>query len=302
MARWPRHQDAALALPQRLGFAARNVPARIDIASLRRPEVIVRRTEYRNLLVDEALLTRAFPWSDHGPSLQVFVLLEGALTVTAGDGSARIELSAGEAVLLSPAAASFARYDGTVMLDVEWLAPSTDAAPLRSLGRVDRTTAMSLAEAILDPVASQADVFRGAFDLLRSVGAPLSLSVEGFDGSPTDRDLRIARAIAAQMADLRTAASAISFGEAADLSPRHLQRILSDHCRRYRMNGTNWRDMRNRYRVQIAIALASVPQLSVAQIADEVGYSSPTALARAFADLGLPSPSVLRDQLAGARA
>jgi AraC-like DNA-binding protein len=55
--------------------------------------------------------------------------------------------------------------------------------------------------------------------------------------------------------------------------------------------------MRNRYRLQFAIVLASIPDIAVSTIADEVGYSSATALARAFANAGLPAPGAFRDQL-----
>jgi transcriptional regulator GlxA family with amidase domain len=112
------------------------------------------------------------------------------------------------------------------------------------------------------------------------------------------QDLRIAEAIAAQMAHLRSAASAEHLGELAGLSPRQLQRVLADFCKRYRMNASSWRDMRNRYRLQLAIFLLSVPSLSVATIADEVGYASSAALIRALAKAGLPPASELRAELA----
>jgi AraC-like DNA-binding protein len=36
--------------------------------------------------------------------------------------------------------------------------------------------------------------------------------------------------------------------------------------------------MRNRYRLQIAMVLASIPSLSVARISDEVGFASAAAM------------------------
>ncbi len=60
----------------------------------------------------------------------------------------------------------------------------------------------------------------------------------------------------------------------------------------------SWRDLRNRYRVQFGIALLSVPELSVAAIAGDVGYGSAAAFARALANLGLPPPGELREEIA----
>lgn len=275
-------------------------PALFDFVSLKRPEVIVRRTEYFGMIVDERVLTSVFAWVPRAPTLQVFLLLEGRLTLEARDGSARIEMRPGEPVLLSPSDASLARYENVKMLDVEW-APEGELAagpPLTRLSEVDPARALELADRLKTDEGSDRELLADAFQLLRDAGAPLSLEVQRLSGGPSDQDVRIARAIAAQVAQLPTASSALTFGEHAELSPRQVQRILASFCERYRMNATSWRDMRNRNRLQIAMGLASIPNISVATIASEVGYASPTALARAFADAGLPSPREFRERLA----
>ena len=75
------------------------------------------------------------------------------------------------------------------------------------------------------------------------------------------------------------------------------KRQIQDFNRRYGLNAGNWRDTRNRWRLQTAVLLLSVPSLSIAEIAAKVGYRSPNALARAFAKVGFPAPAELRQEL-----
>lgn len=268
--------------------------------SLKRPELIVRRTTYRGVVVDERLLTDVYPWVPRPPTLQLFVLLAGRVEAESRDGTSRVSLRPGEAVLLSPADQSLLRYAGAELLDLEWTPAGAAVGPaVRALGPVDRERAVALGERVARG-EDDARVLADALQFFGEIGAPIAhLSVTDFQGGPSERDVRIARAIGAQLEDLRTTATALSFGERAELSPRQLQRILADFCARYRMNATNWRDMRNRYRLQMAIVLASVPGISVKVLASEVGYQSSTALARAFAQARLPSPAVLCERLGG---
>lgn len=294
-------REKPLALRQVLRFAPRASDALVEIVSLKRPEAIIRRTHYAGVVVDERVLTRIFPWIPRAPTLQVFVLLRGAVRLAARDGSSMLDMVAGDAALLSPADASHARYEDVCYLDLEWTPASRVAEPpLRRLAPVDLGRAARLDEHLVRESATDAAIFTEAFELFRSAGAPLgTLSVETFEGGPSAQDVRIASAITAQIAVLPTAASALSLGEHAELSPRQLQRVFTQFCDRYRLNASSGRDMRNRYRLQIAIALASIPSLSVAELAAEVGYASPGALARAFANAGLPPPSALRDEIVG---
>ena len=105
-----------------------------------------------------------------------------------------------------------------------------------------------------------------------------------------------------QFASLATQADTTSLSELAQLSPRQLQRILRCYNARYNNNGgDNWRDLRNRWRLQVAAVLLSVEGPTVGEIASEVGYGSAPALARAFAKAGFPTPTDLRRRLLLAR-
>lgn len=288
-----------LALHQVLRFVPRHARAVVEIVSRKRPEVIVRRTRYAGAVVDERVLTRAFAWIPRSPTLQAIVLLEGSARLWPHDGRGEVRMVPGDAVLLTPSDASMGRFEDATYLDLEWL---PDALPgggsIERLARVDLVRASRLGEAVLSGAMTDRALFEEAFALFRAIGAPLGGLSKAMTGGPSEQDLAITRAITAQIADLRSSASALSFGEHAGMSPRQLQRILASYFERYRMNATNWRDMRNRYRIHIAITLLSIPDLPIATIADEVGYASPAALARAFADRGLPSPGEMRAEIA----
>ncbi|MBI2388110.1 MAG: helix-turn-helix domain-containing protein [Deltaproteobacteria bacterium] len=296
-------RETRLALHQVLRFIPRHARAVVEIVSKKRPEVIVRRTRYAGAVVDERVLTRAFAWIPRSPALQAIVLLEGSARLWPHDGGADARMVPGDAVLLTPSDASMGRFEDATYLDLEWL---PDALPrkgaIERLARVDLERASRLGEEVATGATADRTLFEQAFALFRAIGAPLgglsAATVERAPGRPSAQDIAIAQAITAQVADLRSSATALSFGEHAGMSPRQLQRILASYFERYRMNATNWRDMRNRYRIHIAITLLSIPDLPIATIADEVGYASPAALARAFADRGLPTPGEMRAEIA----
>jgi AraC-like DNA-binding protein len=299
--------ERPLALHQVLRFQPRSARAEVEIVSKKRPEVILRRTRYAGVTIDERVLTRAFAWVPRAPTLQAIVLLDGRARFWPGSGldGAGLELCPGDAVLLAPSDAAMGRFHDAAYLDLEWtpVMPwrAGEAPVLSRLAPIDPAHAARLGDRLVADTTIDEALFDEAFALFRAVGAPLGpLGARALATSrlrPSEQDLAIARAITAQIADLRGAANAFSFGEHARLSPRQLQRVLGRYFERYRMNATNWRDMRNRYRIHIAIALLSVHELPLATVADEVGYASPEALARAFALLGLPPPLRLREEL-----
>jgi hypothetical protein len=50
----------------------------VEVVTLRRPEVTISRTDYRGLVVDERLLTTAFPWAQPtSPGISAMILLRG---------------------------------------------------------------------------------------------------------------------------------------------------------------------------------------------------------------------------------
>ncbi|HEX5059747.1 MAG TPA: AraC family transcriptional regulator [Kofleriaceae bacterium] len=63
--------------------------------------------------------------------------------------------------------------------------------------------------------------------------------------------------------------------------------------------GGGYRDALLMVRLRAAVLLLSAPEATVADVAKVVGYGSPIALARAFRDAKLPSPSVVQAAIRG---
>jgi len=268
----------------------------LEIMSLRRPGLLLRWTAYHRIVVDERLLTRSFPLVIPPTHLMAVVMLDGQLDLHEPQGGLR--LVAGEAALLGARSTQRARWQSATYLDLEW-ADADQAARLRplKLRAPDPARTRRLAAALRDPAAEQLETFALAFELFRSIGVPLDSSIDGLPGEPSERDRRLARALEEQLAHLASRATTVHLGDATRLSPRQLQRVVHDFHARYGMNAGNWRDTRNRWRVQVAAVLLSRLELTIAEIAADVGYGSPNGLARAFAKAGLPSPAAVRQAL-----
>ncbi len=63
--------------------------------------------------------------------------------------------------------------------------------------------------------------------------------------------------------------------------------------------GGGYRDALLMLRLRMAVLLLSAPDATVAEVAKQVGYGSPIALARAFRDAKLPAPSEIQTALRG---
>lgn len=274
-------------------FESKLAPVVIAQHALRRPKIVIRATEYVGGIVDERVLTRAFPWIVWPSRLQVLAVRRG--TIRWGS-----KVSAeGDVLLLTPEQASTMRFEGTSYLDLEWTSPhAATHNGVVSLGRVSREQLDRIAAGIADREAPARRTFHEAIEVARTMGAPL----DGFDASTfgpatTERDERIASALCGLFANLATAADTLHLGEGSDMSPRQLQRVLVRFGETYGLGVTSWRDLRNRWRLQVAAVLLGFPKLAIADIASEVGYGSGPALARAFAKAGFPPPLEVRRRL-----
>ncbi len=265
-----------------------------DIATLRRPGLVLRFTQASNISVDESLLSRSFPSVVDASRLVALVVLAGTLEVE------QVGLvSSGESILVPLSFLGRARSKSATHLNLEWDAgePAGPTTP-RRLGPPPMDRVRKIADALLDRSSDQMTTFASAFEIFRGIGAPTTLSVDAFEGEPTERHRKYAEAIEAQLADLSSHThTMVNMGESLNLSGRHVQRGFVEFCDQYGLTARSWRDLRNRWRVENAALLLSRPKLTVADVAREVGYASPNALARAFAQAGLPSPAVLRQRM-----
>jgi len=83
-----------------------------------------------------------------------------------------------------------------------------------------------------------------------------------------------------------------------DMSMRQVGRDAKDLAATFGFGG-GFRDALLVLRLRVAVLLLSAPEATVAAVAAAVGYGSPIAMARAFRDAKLPSPSAVQAALKG---
>lgn len=293
----PSLDERRIALRTSMRYASKLAPVVVSQDAVRRPGLVARSTVYDGVIVDERVLTKVFPWLTRPSRLSTIAVRRG--TIEYAGGVAR----EGDVLLLPPELAAAMRFEGTSFVELEWMSPRADAyREVAALGHVHPGEIERLASAISDPEVPGRRVLASAIGLGRALGAPL----EGFDAAAfepvvTARDEQLATALCGMLSNLATAADTFHLGEGAALSPRQLQRVLVKLGDTFGLGVTTWRDLRNRWRLQVAAVLLGRPELDVAAIAVEVGYASGPALARAFAKAGFPPPLEVRRRLLEAR-
>jgi AraC-like DNA-binding protein len=86
-------------------------------------------------------------------------------------------------------------------------------------------------------------------------------------------------------------------GDAAGVSLRQVDRYMRDFVTSFALVGRGWRHTTRHVRLKLAVMLLSADGASVAEVASAVGYLSSDAMSRAFRDAGLPTPSVVQQQM-----
>ena len=271
-----------------LRFVSRATPCRVSAISLRRPELAVRRTDYVSAIVDERVLTRAFPWIGASQRRIALAVLRGRVEWRA------VHARPGDVVLLRLEDMAKGRFVDATFLELEWR--SDDGVPLPEpvLVRGGATGFDELGAHLDDDHADVRETLRCAFETFAASGVSHGLVMERLVGGPTEDDVALVRALDAQFATLATAADADRLGEALGLSPRQVQRRFVEYACKMHMNAVSWRDLRNRWRVQLAVVLLGNAGVRVDEVAEEVGYASAPALARALAAHGLPNARDIR--------
>ena len=281
--------EPALAVHQRYASARHGLV--VEVFSLRRPELVLRCTDYPGVIVDERVLTRAFPSVGRVTRPIIYVPLRGRMILDR-DGT-KVVVLPGQALIASEQAHIVPRCEDTHYLDLEWEPgfAGSERPATTEVRKVDLDRAHELASRLREDASPQTGPLDFAFDLFRSLGAPLGgLSASALEGAPSAGDQRLARALEEQLSHLREQPMTVDVARQTGLSPRQLQRTIAAFHERYGFNARTWRDARNRWRVQIAAVLFSHAEATAKEVAEEVGYRSATALARAFALAGLPPP------------
>lgn len=271
-----------------LRFVSRATPCRVSAISLRRPELAVRRTDYVSVVVDERVLTRAFPWVGESQRRVALAVLRGRIEW----GSLRAR--PGDVVLLPLEDMAKGRFVDASFVELEWRPDEPEPLLEPVLVRAGASGFEALGARLDDDDADARDTLRRTFETFAVSGISHGLAMEKLVGGPTEDDVAFARAVDAQFATLATAADTDRLGEALGLSTRQVQRRFKDYACKMHVNARSWRDLRNRWRVQLAVVLLGNAGVRVDEVAEEVGYASAPALARALAAHGLPNAREIR--------
>lgn len=259
----------------------------VACTSLRRRDVVLRRLEYRSLVVDEALLARGFPVVASPLASVACVVLEGRVAV--GDG---LVAEAGSLVVYPRDALSRIVWDDALVLELEWRG-SPRPAEVAPVPAETLPALRALALLLGDADAPRKLVLAYAFDVFARLGVAHGLEVDRLRPDVDPRDGELVEALGRRFHGLASSSDVETLVDDVGISPRHAQRAVRKVCTDYRLSGSSWRDLRNRWRVQLAAVLLGTGRAPVGVVAAEVGYASGAALARAFAELGLPRPQDL---------
>jgi AraC-like DNA-binding protein len=290
-----------LALPHVLRFETGFGPV-VEAVALRRSGLVMRRTRFSEMVVDERVLWKAFPLAPRVVRPICYLVFGGRGYLE--DGGETLEVEAGDVIAFRAQGGVKPRWHDVRMIEIAWTdeIEGGEARPgavsdLFFRAKAAPADIASLVAGFDDvwsldhgAVITRATAFLGDLGLRLP---PIDLAPED---APSEMDLAIARGLSAQFRALSEGPMMVDFKSQLGLSERQLLRVQVAFNEKYRIDAGNWRDLRNRWRVKIAAALLSNLDATVAQIAKAVGYRSPNALARAFAGVGFPPPLALRKQ------
>ncbi len=270
-------------------YRCRRAAASLAITLLARPELRVRTVECRGLVVDDGWGAPMPP--ARAPFMTVLHVVSGTVVLRGNRTTAR--LGPGTTLVAPQSWVATARFERARVLEITWAAAELEHPRLVAGGAVLASLAAEL-DRVGDDGAVQRTFFEHVGAALAALGIALPEAARRLEGGPTARDLRLGAALAEQFRDLKHKGSISHLSDDANLSPRQLHRVLGTFSERYGIDARGWRDVRNRWRLRLALALLSLPELTIGEVADEVGLSSSTCLARFFAQWSVPSPSVVR--------
>lgn len=266
----------------------------------------------KGALIDNRLLPYAYDekpiarWFEESPPRSVvFIELEGR-TEMHWRGKRGVELGPGGGIVQRKDHGGPPRQQG-LQLGIEWESGSIGGCVQsisdlrftgRDLARLAQAASVIQGESRVGPRVVQA--VRKILDVLRSCGLPL----EKFEAEelvePIDPGMEAVNTALGKVLTTRLSVGpTIQDMEAmTGMSRRHLQRTFSRYLRYGHFPWSiGWRDFLRHWRLSTGTALMSTERATTEGVARILGYSSPEALCRAFADAGLPSPGNIRAAL-----
>ncbi len=265
----------------------------------------------RGVICDDELFLPAITRVGRVSRPVLTVIVEGRARVRLPTGFERW-LEAGDLVLLPQKAVVAMRQEAAPAfrsIALEWdpgtfgtrEPPSPDAA------RLDRRAAEEVV-ATADELEACRDVVRAA-QLLASLTALLASRGAPFDPVATTdlvepvpaAALHLSNVLDRVLSSLDGGPTLVDLDGALGLSPRQLNRVVSEFNRRYGFNSLGWRDTRNRRRLLVGASLMTAARARTELVARAMGYASPTSLCHAFAQANLPSPGLTAERVAALR-
>jgi transcriptional regulator GlxA family with amidase domain len=108
---------------------------------------------------------------------------------------------------------------------------------------------------------------------------------------------RLWRLVKPTIEHLALAVTASELGAGADLSAGQVERAVRRWVAAFALAGPGLRNVTHNMRLKTAVLFLSAEDATVASVAEATGYGSAEAMARAFRDVGMASPSVVRQEL-----
>lgn len=200
-----------------------------------------------------------------------------ARVIGTGESWVGLELRV-ERASLGPVAHGFA--DGTAFL-VPTLADATfEAATAAQRALTERAGAVDATIALLQALAADGVLEGGV--------------AEGVVREEPERLARVWEVVEDAFARLDTGVPLQELADQRGVSLRQLARDFEELVSTFTVAVDPFRPQRNELRLRLASVLLSVPELTVAEVAQLLGWGSTTALDRAFRDARLPAPGVIR--------
>ena len=304
--RWRPRPSCPEMLAFRRSFEMPEIGVLYTVAEYAHPAFRVRVERGRGVETDEALMFPACAWSGYGDRPRLDVVLQGQVRdvengVTRWLG--RSHFAIGRAL-----DSLYMRTQGpeVVLLSVEWSLGSLGTSapvglPSGSLSPRDAATLAASVDALLTPAheATAAGRIGDVVALLRSAGVPFDAWRARDLVAPVPSSLqRVADAVGRNLSRLGDSPGMAELERELGVSRRRVAQLVGELAGRYGLNGTDWRTMRDRWRVLASLLAMSNPAARTEVVARAVGYGSANALCHAYREANLPSPGLVRGALA----
>lgn len=255
----------------------------------------VRVTRTAGVTLDEHLLYPATDWTGDGARPQAEITLEGRLRNTENGEVRWVE--PGTFAIGGALDTLYARVEAdSLILSVDWALGSLGARaprglPTGALSEAARRTLITHAHTI---IGGDLSVVPSVLTTLSAAGLPLDPIASDLELSIEEEDRAVVAALSEAMSNLAASPMSVDLERTLQRSRRHVVEVVRRVASRFGLNGSDWRSLRDRFRLNAAAVLCTHAEARTDNVARAVGYGSSRALCHAFARAGLPAPSTMR--------